>query len=410
MRQQHQTDIIESEVAGARPPASLENESEISVIDLLITLAARRRIIFAVTLVFAFVTAIVVFLWHPYYRAEAVIMPPQQPQSSLSSIASGALGALGGLGVASELGIKNATDLYVGVLKSRTIADAIIEQFHLSQVYGTSFPSDTRRTLERHTSISAGKDTLIHIRVEDHDARRAAGLANAFADELYKQNARLALTDASQRRLFFEQQLAKEKDALSDAEIALKNTQQSTGLVVPAGQAEALIRSGAQLRAEIASREVQLQAMRSFATEENPQVQVVKREIEALRNQLAQLEAKGAGGGSMEVSAGKLPEASLQYIRKMRDMKYHETLYELLAKQYEAARIDEAKSAPVIQTVDRAVVPDKKSWPPKALLTASAAVLGFVLACGWVFISEAFRRSARSPEQAARIKRLRSEL
>jgi uncharacterized protein involved in exopolysaccharide biosynthesis len=259
-------------------------------------------------------------------------------------------------------------------------------------------------------SFSAGKDSLIRIKATDHDPKRAAGLANAFVDQLYNQNARLAITDASQRRLFFEQQLSNEKDALVIAEAALKSTQQSTGMLVPSGQAEGMIRTSAQIRAEIVSREVQLQAMRSFATDENPRMQILEQEIIGFKSKLAGLEGNGGSSSSLELSAGRFPEASLEYIRKVRDLKYHETLFELIAKQYEAARIDEAKQPPLIQVVDRAVVPDRKAGPPRTLWTMAGGGIGFVLSCAWALLSAAIRNLAQAPENAGQMQSLRSAL
>jgi uncharacterized protein involved in exopolysaccharide biosynthesis len=284
-----------------------------------------------------------------------------------------------GGGVTSQLGLKSQTDLYIGVLKSRTIADGLIEQFGLRSVYKEPTLLDTRKALEKRVTIESGKDTLIHIVVEDRDPNRATALANAFVDALSEQNSRLALTEASQRRLFFAQQLNTEKTALADAEVALKKNQESSGLVLPAGQGEALIRSTAQLRAELASREVELESLRTFATEQNPRVETAQREMAALRDQIHKLEASGGSEG-ITVTANRLPAAELDYVRKLRDVKYHETLLELLAKQYEAAYIDEAKSAPVIQVVDRAIVPDKKSWPPRAIFISAAAIGSLFLA------------------------------
>ncbi len=388
----------------------VENEPEISLIELVTVLLCRKRLILGTSALAALVTGIVVSFIPPSFKAEATILPPQQQQSSLAALASGALGGLAGSSMASSLGLKNPGDLYIGILGSRTISDDIVGRFHLQQVYQKKFASETRKALTSHVSFSSGKDSLITIAVEDHDPKRAADMANAFVDALYKQNSRLAITDASQRRLFFEQELGKEKDALAAAEIALKNTQQSTGLLAPAGQAEALIRSGAQLRAEIASREVQLQAMRSYATDENPQVQVLKKEIGALQGQLAQLESKGGSGSAFEVSAGKLPESSLEYIRKLRDLKYHETLYELLAKQYEVARIDEAKQAPVIQVVDRAVAPDRKSGPPRLLLTVAAGLVALIVSSAWAFIAHAVSKFSEVPSHAAELESLANAL
>jgi tyrosine-protein kinase Etk/Wzc len=363
-----------------------ESESEISLLDVVALLLRHKRMIGGVAAIATVLAIVGVLLLPPSYVAEATILPPQQQQSSLAAMAAGAMGGLAG-SMGSQLGLKNPADLYIGILKSRTISDGIINRFHLKDVYHAQLQSESRKTLGSKASFASGKDSLITISVKDRDPKRAADIANAYIDELHDQNSRLALTDASQRRLFFEQQLVKEKDALANAEVALKATEQSTGLLAPGGQAEVLIRSGAQFRAEIASREVQLQAMRAFATDENPQVQTLKREISALQGQLSQVEANGSGS-KFEVSGGRMPQASLEYIRKLRDVKYHETLFELLSRQYEAARIDEAKQAPVIQIVDRAVVPDKQTRPSRGLVVLGAMFAGFAMASVAAFLVE----------------------
>ena len=374
----------------AEPALAAEpQESEISLLDVVALLLRHKKLIGGVGLAAGVLAAVYVLVKPPTYVAEAVILPPQQQQSSLAAFASGAMGGLAS-SMGSQLGLKNPADMYIGILKSRTIADDVVTRFHLKEVYRRKLESEARRVLTSRASFTSGKDSLISISVKDRDPKRAADIANAFVDELHIANSQLALNDASQRRLFFEQRLSKEKDALADAEVALKLTQQSTGLITPGGQAEVLIRSGAQFRAEIASREVQLQAMRSYATEENPQVEVLKREIASLQKQLAQVEANGSGS-KFEVSGGRLPEASLEYIRKLRDVKYHETLFELLAKQYEAARIDEAKQAPVIQVVDKAVAPDKPTRSSRALTVLGAMLTGCLLSSLAAYFIERLR-------------------
>jgi tyrosine-protein kinase Etk/Wzc len=354
-------------------------EESVGLLDVLGALGKRKKFVTIFTAAVTVLTTITVFVIPVSYTAEAVIMPPQQAQSSLASLTVGALGAAAGGGVASQLGLKNQNDLYIGILKSRSTQDNLIRQFNLQSLYQQPTLTDTRLALERHIKIETGKDTLIHISVEDRDPKRAASLANAHVDELYQENSKLALTEASQRRLFFERQLANEKTALANAEVALKRDEETTGLVMPAGQGEALIRSSAQLRAEVSSREVQLQTLRSYATDQNPQIQVIQQQIATLHEQIKNLETT-RGREGMQVSASQLPAAGLDYVRKTRDVKYHEGLMEFLAKQYEAAWIDESKSAPVIQVIDRAVEPDKRSWPPRALFIAAAAVLSLFIA------------------------------
>lgn len=364
------------------------DKPEISLVVVLTMLLRHKRLIASVTALFTSAAAIAILVIPPFYKAEATILPPQQAQSSLAALASGAMGGLATSGMASQLGLKNPADLYVGILKSRTITDAIIERFHLQRVYDKKGASDTRRALGSNTIFTSGKDTLITIAVTDRDPRRAADIANAYVQELHDANSRLALTDASQRRLFFDHELSSEKNALADAEVALKRTQQATGLLIPSGQAEALIRSAAQLRAEIVSRQVELKAMQAYATEQNPKLQLLQREIAAMQGQLSVIEATGSGS-KFEVPGNKMPDASLEYFRKMRDLKYHETLFELLAKQYEAARLDEARQAPVIQVVDRAVAPERRDGRRQWAALVLVVVLAFSLTCFAVLASEA---------------------
>lgn len=360
---------------------------EIVLSDLIRTVIAAKRKIGVVALAAGAAAAIVAFLIPVQYTAETVILTPQQPQSSLSTMAQmagiGAGGGLSAIGLLSGFGFHNPTDLYVGILQSRTITDALIKRFDLKRVYGSRDLYAARKRLVRRTSIRAGKNTLIHIRVDDRNPERAAQLAQAYVEELAKQNSTVALTEASQRRMFFEAQLAKEKDVLADAEIAMRNTQQTTGLVAPTGQAEALVRSLSQLHAEILTRQAQLSAMRLYVADDNPRLQAAKHELSSLQAELDRLEQGNHAKGSVEVPAGELPTAGLEYLRKYRDVKYHEALFEILSKQYEAARLDEARSSPAIQVIDKAIPPERKSWPPRTLFILGAMLTAALTAAFW---------------------------
>ena len=382
------TDEIPGETS-TRPAVARDDTVEISLAELLSTLSARKKIIVWAVLATAFVSMAIAFLIPPEYTAEAVILTPQQAQPSLSAMAQLAGGGAGlpGLSLLAGFGLRNPADLYVGILESRTIADALITRFNLKQVYNDKYTQRARKHLARRTTIKAGKDTLIHIQVDDRDPKRAAQLANAYVEELSSRNATVALTEASQRRLFFEAQVAQEKDLLARAEIALRDTEQVTGLVVPSGQAEALVRSTAQLHAEILSREAQLAGMRTYVADDNPRLQTVEHELATLRSELAKLESGEHLAGTPEVPVGKLPQAGLEYLRKYRDVKYHESLYEALAKQYEAARLDEAKAAPLVQVIDNAVIPERKSWPPRLLIVLMSCVIAALTSGLWIVIS-----------------------
>jgi tyrosine-protein kinase Etk/Wzc len=391
------------------PASTVEDAGSAGFIDVLIVLAQDwRRILLGTVIAMVLGACIAFLLLKPTFTATAMILPPQTPQSTASMLM-GQLGALTSLGGGGSL-LKSPADLYVGMLQSRTVADHIIEKFNLRTLWKLRNLEDTRHALANHVQFEATKDGLISITAKDHDPRRASDYANAFVDELYRLNANLAISEAAQRRVFFDEQLEEEKSALAIAENKLMTTQQKTGLISLGGQAEMAIRNIAQLQAEISSREVQMQAMRSFATDQNPDLSRLQREIDTLRQQLAQLEnaQQHLAPGDTQVPAGRVPQEGLEYGRDLRDVKYHEALFELLSRQFEAARIDEAKAAPIIQVVDHAVPPDKKSGPPRLLIVIGSGFVGFCIASLWVFSRQALVRMRQIPESAAKLDQLSS--
>ncbi|HZQ42560.1 MAG TPA: Wzz/FepE/Etk N-terminal domain-containing protein [Acidobacteriaceae bacterium] len=376
----------------------------VDVLDLLLVLAHRRRLIFLVTAAGLLAGVMLSLLLKPNFTATAVILPPQQESSTASLL--NQLGPLASLGGASALGLKNPADMYVGILGSRTIADNLIGQFKLQHVYKLKNMQETRKVLKSNTDIEAGKDGLIQISVTDHDPNRASELANAYVDQLYSMNSNLAITEAAQRRVFFDQQLNGEKKELENAEDDLRATEQKTGLIQLTSQAQMIINSIAQLRAEIASREVELQSLRTSSTEQNPDVIRVNEEIATMRAQLAKLEDnqhRQVQPGDIAIPAGNVPQESLEYLRKYREVRYHETLFDLLTKQYEAARIDEAKSAPIIQVVDHAIPPDKRSGPKRLLILVGTTFAAFIFSSIWVLVMHGFRVMGRHPQYSSRM-------
>ena len=400
------------ETSGLRPSAmAVRRETNPrQLLDWLIVLSRGKRIILRTTLASAVLAAIVALILPNRYTATANILPPQ-PSQSLAASMIGQLGALGPMAAMAQkdLGLKNPSDLYVGMLRSRTAEDALIRRFDLLRVYRDKRMSDARKHLENASSIAVGKDGFIRISVEDKDRRRAPQLANAYVDELRRLTQDLAVTEAGQRRLFFERQLELAKNHLADAEQALKQTEQTTGLIQLDGQAKAIIESVVKLRAAIAAQEVELHAMRLFSTEQNPDVRLGEQQLSGLRAQLVLLE-KQSGGGDVQLPVGNVPEAGLQYVRKLRDVKYAETIFELLAKQYEAARLDEAKTAAIIQVVDPALEPDRKSSPWRSLIVGLAALLGFFGSCLYGLIADALHRMRLEPESNAHLVALRTAI
>jgi tyrosine-protein kinase Etk/Wzc len=397
---------VASEAGGGELLDPCEESEGIGILDLLLILSARKWLITLSVFACGLLSMALAFLIPPTYTATAVIMPPQQQSSSAMAL----LGQLGGVAnvTGQSLGLKNPSDPYVGILSSRTIADELIVQFRLKDVYKQKYLTDTRKKLASLTNFNSAKSSLIQISVVDRDPQRAADLANAYVDRLQEQNRRLAVTEASQRRLFFERQLEAEKDLLADAERALKKTQEQKGIFQVNSQMEVMIRSMAQMRAEIAAREVGLQRLKAGATKQNPEVLRQEIELNALRSQLKGLEANNAkkSVGDPFMPATMLPAAGLEYAQRLRELKYRESLFDILAKQYEVARIDEAKEAPVVQVVDRAIPPDKKTAPSRSVYAISGAFLGGVLAVLAIFMEY----TSRNPSSAVKWSALKRSL
>jgi capsule polysaccharide export protein KpsE/RkpR len=378
---------------------------------MVVVLARWRRIIALSTLITMLVTVIVVLVIPVSYTGTALIMTPSPTQGSASALLS-QLGSLASAlpGAALEGGLRNPQETYVGILSSRTVADDLIARFKLQKLYKRKTLVDTRKVLARHTHVESTKGLLIRITVEDKSAQRAANMANAYVDALYQINKNIALTEGSQRRVFLEQQVSAETDALSKAEVAFKHIQETTGVIHLTGQAEVTLRTISQLRAELVSRELQLQELRSIATEHNEKVGEMETAIAALREQLSQAEK---GSNSSETTdyflpAGKVPAAGLEYVRAVRQLRYHEVLFEMLSKQYEAARLEEAKSPPLLQVVDRAAASDKRAWPPRTLLVLLAGLLASAFVCVLALVKDACARAAAEPAHAEQLAILRS--
>jgi len=383
---------------------------EMDALDLLVVLSRNQRTLIALTVGAAVLAAIIALLLPNMYTATTTILPPEQNQSA-ANVLVGQIGILSGLSGA-DLGLKNPADIFIAILKSRSVQGAIVNQFDLRRAYWVRGYEDAGKKLSKRSSIRAEEEGLISISVSDRDPVRAAAMANAYVDQLRSLNQGLAVSEAGQRRLFYQQKLDAEREDLSQAELALKQAQEKTGLIQPDAQSRAIIDAVASMRAQVGIKEVQLQAMRSYATANNPDLQRAEQELAGLRGQLAQLErSTGAlGNGNLAIPTRRLPEVELDYIRRARDLKYHEALYEFLGKQLEAARIDEAKEAVVVQVVDRAVVPERKSGPHRLLIVLATAASAFLLACLGVLLREALRRKQEDPAERARLALLRHSL
>jgi uncharacterized protein involved in exopolysaccharide biosynthesis len=300
----------------------------------------------------------------------------------------------------------------MAVLQSNTVADGLIKHLNLMDAYHARKLSEARRTLASSSKFVSEKGGMISITIKDGDPHRAAQIANAYVDELHDINSRLIIGEASLRRNFFSQQLALEKDRLTDAEIALQQTEESTGAISPMGQTGVVISQVAALQGQIISREVQLDALRTSSTDQNPDVIRLNNEIEGLRRQMLSLESvqKGRKPGDISLTSRSLPEDQVTYLRRQRDVQYHTLIFDLIARQFEAARLDEAKASPLIQVLDPAEAPDRKSGPFRALWTLAGLVLGFIYGCVRVIGSYVHSRVVADPDNAQKLGQFRRAL
>lgn len=377
----------------------MHDGDEINLLDLLIVLAKHKLLIIGGTLGAGFVTAIISLLMTPIFLAETKIYVPQSSPGLSTQLLSqiGPMAGLAGAGKASP------NDLYIEILKSRPARDRIIDRFGLVKVYKSESHDLARKALL--DNIKAKQDMksgVITFGVEDTDPKRSAAMANAFIEEFRTLNKAMALTEASQRRLFFEEQLKDSKISLVKAEDALKSFQEKTGAVKIDAQASAVIEGIAQLRAQIAAKEVQLKVMRTFSTPQNPDIQRADEELKAMREQVGRLESKNSGD-SFIVATGNLPSTGTEYLRRMRDLKFNETLYELLISQYQSAKLDEARDAIVVQVIEKAEPPDHKTRPKRAQMVILAMFVGFLATVFAAFIFQFKENAAFDPENRERM-------
>jgi tyrosine-protein kinase Etk/Wzc len=394
------------------PEQSSTPAQQINLLDILIVLSKRWRFLFGFTLGAAILTAIIVFLIPNQYTAMSVVLPPGQ-NSSMSTALLGQLAGSGSLAslAGASLGLRNPSEVYVSLFRSRTVEDALIQRFGLMARYHRKNMVDARAAFEDHARVTLGaKDGLIRIDVTDRDPNFAAQLANAYVDEFRRHTDTLTITEASKRRAFFEQQLLEANENLAKAEDAMKKTEQSTGVLQLDSQARALIESAAVLRGQITAKEVQLQSMRSYVTEDNPQYVLAEQQLEALKAQLAKVAGPGAGTtADIDVSRTNIPETGMEYMNSLRDVRYYETIADLIARQFGAAKLDEARQG-TLEVSDIAVPPDKKSSPHRTLIIVAGFLLGFLVGAGWLLLQDGLERLKLNPSERPRLDALRNAL
>jgi uncharacterized protein involved in exopolysaccharide biosynthesis len=348
-------------------PHPSNEDDEISLIELVKPLLQNWKLLITVPLLAGGLGYAGSYLIAPTFLATTTFLPPQQQQSTAAS-ALASLGSLAGL-AGGAAGIKSPGDQYVALMQSVTVSDRIIDRFKLIDEYEVKFREDARRKLAERVQISLGKkDGLISVTTEDTDSKRAADMANQYVVELRELNSKLALTEAQQRRTFFEKQWHDAKIKLTDAQVSLEQSGFNAGALKaePKSAAEAFART----KAELSAAEIRLRALRTTLADSTPEVQTLSATTQALRQRLSEY----------ELSSNQVGERQADYIGRYREFKYQETLFELMAKQYELARVDEGREGALIQVVDVAKAAERKYKPKRSIITLIAALLtGFAL-------------------------------
>jgi uncharacterized protein involved in exopolysaccharide biosynthesis len=386
-----------------------DQDDEISLLDLLQVVVDNLRLLVLGPLAVGVLALAVSFLVTPTFTAKTVFLPPQQQQSAAASMLA-SLGSLGGLAGAAA-GLKSPADQYLAYMKSVSLQDALVDRLGLMERYKTKFKVDARAHLSAVVRASSGKDGLIVLEADDEDPKFAADLANAHVEELRKLLGTLAVTEAQQRRLFFEKQLKLAKDNLTQADLALRATGVSES-VLKSNPASA-VAAVAGLRAQLTAQEVKLGAMRGYLAETAPEFKLALNELANLRTQIAKqgedspTTAASTAPNGKPGSVGHQNSSQDDYVSKYREYKYQEALFELFTKQYEIARVDEAREGAVVQVLDVATPPEKKAKPQKALVAIIATLAtGFVLLL-YVFIKNALKGSEQDEETRAKMAALK---
>ena len=386
---------------------SQPSNDEINLLDYLIVILKHKGVILKATFG-AMIIAVIISLFLPsMYRAETKILPPQKASSSMSIFAS----QMSGMGISpSMLGMKDANSLYVSLLKTKPVSDYVIKELDLLTKLEMESKEGARKILSGGLRIADDKRSgIMTISYEHRNPKLSADIANAFINGLRNLNNSLAVTEASQRRLFFEEQLKYAKNSLIESEEGLQSFQQKTGTIKIDDQAKAAIEETSLIRARISGKEVGLRVMKTYATSQNPDLQKLENEISALKEQLSKLESKNIGDDSL-FSTGKLSVLGAEYIRRMRDFKYNESLYSILMTQYGAAKLDEVRDASIIQVVEIAEVPVKRFKPARRKIVVNTGFLMFFLSIFLVFMKVYYENLIVDPDAKIKIEQLKKSI
>jgi capsule polysaccharide export protein KpsE/RkpR len=357
----------------------------------------QRRLLARLVLYGFLASTLIALLIPARYESTARLMPPDNTQTGGLAMAAAAIsGGAGSLGnIASDvLGIKSTSDIFVGILSSRTVQDKLIQEFDLRKLYSDRRMEDARRDLASRTGISVDrKSQIITITVTDHDPKRAAAMGQAYIEELNRLVADLSTSSARRERMFLEERLKAVNQDLETAEKDFSQFASKNSAIDVKEQGKAMVEAAAILQGQLIAAESELEGLRQIYTDNNVRVRSVRARIDELKHQLDKLggkgesmtEVSGQASDSLYPSIRKLPLLGVTYADLYRRTRVQEAVFETLTKEYELAKVQEAKEIPTVKVLDAANIPEKKSYPPRSLIIFLGTAMAFAAATTWVF-------------------------
>ncbi len=340
---------------------------------------------------------LVAFLIPTRYQSTARLMPPDSNQGGGLAMAAAALtgGAGGGVGsIASDmLGLKSTSEIFVGILSSRTVQDKLVQQFDLRKLYGVGRMEDARKLLAERTGISVDrKSQIITLTVTDHDPKRAAAMGEAYIAELNRLVAELSTSSARRERIFLEERLKAVSQDLEAAEREFSQFSSKNTAIDIKEQGKAMVEAAATLQGQYIAAQSELEGLKQIYTDNNVRVRSVRARIAELKRQLEKLDGKGeqdlepAGQQAdfLYPSIRKLPLLGVTYADLYRRTRVQEAVYESLTKEYELAKVQEVKEIPTVKVLDSPNIPERKSFPPRTAIVFLGMTLVFAAATTWV--------------------------
>jgi uncharacterized protein involved in exopolysaccharide biosynthesis len=355
------------------------DEIQINMVNVVNRLLRGYKTVYMLAFLGLVLSLVLALLLPKTYRAEAIFQPPTTPETLPSS---------------ALLVRQDPSDLYLGLLGSRSVADSVIDQVHLKNVYHVAYYTDARARLNKLVKFDVSKNTLISINVETTDPQLSTDIANAYLEALYKLKGSMSASASAHRSQFFREQLDAEREQLAQAEADMQAVQEKTGIILPEGEAAAGLSNTARLQSELQDAQTRLSALLLGSTDANPQVAQLRSQIGSIQAQIRSQQTSATGSPATGIPSGaRLPGLMLDYVRRQRELKERETLYESLVQQYEKARLASLDPGPQLEVVDRAIVAERKSGPPRTLIVLTGTALGALLGLFWVLFSDFFRRA-----------------